>query len=573
MIDPSNPTQQELIALLQQGREAWNTWRSEHLELKLDFSGYDFSVLEPYQIRFGGMLLGDNVNFVSAKFGDIVDFAGTRFGSNCDFHRAIFGNDINFRGATFGNKTNFSSVVFSNDIDFRGATFGSNIDFSDATFGYYIEFRSVIFENDIDFTDATFGKKIIFKDATFGDSINFNDATFGNYTEFSNTTFGSNIDFSYTYFGSKIDFTNVAFVTGINFTHVIFGDEIEFKEAMFGNDVCFGEAKFGNKTDFSDVTFGSKINFNQVSFLGDLSLRGMNYGKSISFDGISIDGPTDWKENNLSNISIRDVDFKHVNMEGAIFDGANMLGAQNLTLDSTSIRNTRFDDNAKDHWSVLRRIYTGPNMIVTLLFLIAFSLPYVSKVGFWVTVNKSQHHVENTTAEMRQSVEDTARRFKIPQSQIDELLPSPQQIKNRSLCLNDECRDIRLWKLLVGLDKGVGVMLFVIGLILFNALKGLITVMVIPMREQEERTGYSPSYKTSLKVFGSDSFKESIKEAIGSKTPLSNLWKLWTNVNIRWGYAPFYQMHRIVKILFWFSTVAFLWNAFHWLSRTIWIPA
>ena len=62
-------------------------------------------------------------------------------------------------------------------------------------------------------------------------------------------------------------------------------------------------------------------------------------------------------------------------------------------LDQTHIRNTRFHPRARDPWSVLRRNYTGPNMVFVLLFTFAIFFPVIAKATFWSAVSRWQETV------------------------------------------------------------------------------------------------------------------------------------------------------------------------------------
>ena len=59
-------------------------------------------------------------------------------------------------------------------------------------------------------------------------------------------------------------------------------------------------------------------------------------------------------------------------------------------LDRTKTRNTRFHPRARDPWSVLRRHYTGPNMVFVLLFTLTAFLPVITKVVFWSGLSRWQ---------------------------------------------------------------------------------------------------------------------------------------------------------------------------------------
>lgn len=171
--------------LVEQGKEAWNLWRNENKDYRLNFSSMKF----PRQTSFVGFEFGDGVKFSGATFGDHVDFAGTTFGNGVYFSQATFGELVFFVKATFGDGVNFSGAMFGDDVNFIEATFGNGVDFSEATFC-----------DGVDFSRATFGDGVDFSKATFGTSLNFTACTFGIESLFDLLSIKGNIDFGYSSF-------------------------------------------------------------------------------------------------------------------------------------------------------------------------------------------------------------------------------------------------------------------------------------------------------------------------------------------------------------------------------------
>ena len=86
-------------------------------------------------------------------------------------------------------------------------------------------------------------------------------------------------------------------------------------------------------------------------------------------------------------------------------------------------------------------------------------------------------------------------------------------------------------------------------LILYNICRAVITWVAVPLRDQEERSGYSPSLRPNGESY----------------------WERMLNVNNAYGWLIW--PHRIVRILFWFAVVSFTVHAYHWLTLVVYIPA
>ena len=164
---------------------------------------------------------------------------------------------------------------------------------------------------------------------------------------------------------------------------------------------------------------------------------------------------------NGANLSLAD-------LHGAILSRANLsetvlLGTRGLRLDGQFIRNAQFSPRARDPWSVLRRNYTGPMILVHLLFLLAFLAPYATRAAIWTGVNRIQERMDLTPAEPTE--------------------------------------EWPLWMLLIGWDKGITYAGTAILLIAYNVLRALLTWWLAQLRDIEERSGFAPtwnSYKHSF---------------------------------------------------------------------------
>lgn len=240
--------------------------------------------------------------------------------------------------------------------------------------------------------------------------------------------------------------------------------------------------------------------------LRDANLKGANFLmanlsgahlNSANLEGVS------FNHANLKGASLFGGELKGANLTEANLDEVDLRAANNYILDNTRTRNTRFSPQSKDPWSILRSNYTGPAMLWTVLALIAATVPYIAKVLYWSAVNRSQ-------------------------VLSGEILT----------CENYDCYTVI--QLVLGFDKDALSWLIPSVLIAYNVLRGIITYKVAPMRDEEERSGYSPSWNGQ-----------------------GSVWR---------GYRLLYSMHKVVRKLLWIALAMFLYNSWIWLWQPIWVP-
>jgi len=222
---------------------------------------------------------------------------------------------------------------------------------------------------------------------------------------------------------------------------------------------------------------------------------------------------------NLFNANLRDAKLLAANLKNA-----NLRSASHLILDETIVTGASFGIDAQDPWSILRRNYSGSRLIFNLLFLVAFFSPYLAKVAFWAWVNRVQTYAEAIVNERTSAVG------------VDSGL-----IRNLSRCLAEQCDPMPAWQLIVGADKGWLFCVLAIALIAYNTLRAGITWRVASLREEEERMGCSPPWTGA---------------------------KWWQNYRLL-----FWAHQYFVRWVFWIAIIAFIYNAYDWLTRTVWIPS
>lgn len=183
---------------------------------------------------------------------------------------------------------------------------------------------------------------------------------------------------------------------------------------------------------------------------------------------------------------------EHAVLSNVSLTGADVRRATGLRFDSSLIRGLHIEGNAPDPWSVLRRSYSGPWFFIHATFLLAFILPYIGKV---LALTAADH--------ARQSM-----------GFVESTLPSFVHVE-----------EIPAWRVLVGLERGWWVPVLGLILLVYNAIRGVLTVRVGMLRDAEERAGISPGLREYM---GSQELEEeSILRWLANLAEQSAQWIVW----------------------------------------------
>jgi len=284
------------------------------------------------------------------------------------------------------------------------------------------------------------------------------------------------------------------------------------------------------------------------AILSGVKARGARWAGAI-VRGSQVGG-ADLRDADLREAEFQGSDLRRARLEGAILwtthlDEADLRDASGMRLDETIIRNSKFSPRSSDRWSTLRRHYTGPRYAVTLLLLVAFVLPYFAKAAGWVAAARTQEVLDVALTELDDRLAplgDSAVAAEIVGS-IREGLPIEGA---------PGWRKVRVWQLLLGVDKGLGYLLTTCLLLLYNILRGLLTWVVGPMRDAEERSGVAPPHR------------------IEGLTRAAKLVR-WLRGGWAESYAWLWLPHRVVSVLFVVAVGSFALHAANWLSLAIWL--
>ena len=142
---------------------------------------------------------------------------------------------------------------------------------------------------------------------------------------------------------------------------------------------------------------------------------------------------TNLQEANLFMANLQEAKLFATNLQGAKLYFADLTGAdlshigsghlwhvvwpfyrKPFLLDRTRVRETRFEHNVADPWSVLRRSYTGPSMVFVLLFSVVAFLPLILQTFFWIGVSRVEEQVVAASVVAIQKTADVLRPLHLP---------------------------------------------------------------------------------------------------------------------------------------------------------------
>ena len=168
-------------------------------------------------------------------------------------------------------------------------------------------------------------------------------------------------------------------------------------------------------------------------------------------------------------------------------------------------------------------------------------MPYIAKTLYLIAIHKTQY--EFLPRILDDVVKDDAAREQIK----DAIANIPQH-------------NYRIGELLLGFNETTWLAFIAVLLMVFNIGRLTLTYFVSPLREAEERSGYSPYYKDfhQYAVNANDSIWIIAKKRFD--------W-YWINMNHCYGWMI--PIHRVLKWLFWVSVISFIINAVYWLSSPI----
>ncbi len=362
--------------------------------------------------------------------------------------------------------------------------------------------------------------------------------------------------------------------------------DIDLSEADLGNanlsDSLIVNVNFKNAilngTNFSGSTFSS-VGFTNCHFSSTNLSKAFLYGADLSYS--KIDGHTNFTDANLSCADLNNTIIYSANMSGANLNLADLTGAsisysnfsncdlrgtKGLRLDYCNIREAQFTPVASrwwahlsnriirplhlwldrigrrkaaryldfpytynDPWSVLRQIYSGPRVLFLFFFVVLFTLPYLSRAILLSTVSSVEQRAIDSWAQGKGHWPNAHSAIARPGA---DAIPTPFEKPEDWIRAHSHPKP--LWMILLKWDRGVvWPSALAVLLIIYNIGIYCLITSVGPLRDEEERSGWSPEWKE---------------------------------------YSYLTWIHRMVTILFYVSFASFLWNSYELLNETVWIP-
>jgi uncharacterized protein YjbI with pentapeptide repeats len=242
---------------------------------------------------------------------------------------------------------------------------------------------------------------------------------------------------------------------------------------------------------------------------------------------------------NLTQAVLEYADLTGANLRGAKLGDADLRHVRGLRLDQTFIRDARFTPvaaplwsvlghfftrrvlrraggprSASDPWSVLRQSYAGPRLAFLLCALVAFVLPYVARIHTLSVLSQ----VESTLERGAGAAQKLA-----AESGVAEVPPGTvTDLKDRF-----EKGRRPVWWVLLKIDRGPAGSVLAALLILYNLCLAVLVRRVGPMRDEEERSGYSPAWASYRRLLWLHR-TATVLLAVSFGSFLVNCWELLT---------------------------------------------
>jgi uncharacterized protein YjbI with pentapeptide repeats len=327
-------------------------------------------------------------------------------------------------------------------------------------------------------------------------------------------------------------------IQGADFSSVILRETSFFRSSM-------QRVRFGGQ--LTEVDFGRAALTNVD--LRDCELLGCNLASAkvheSDFDNARLHVapgggvPTTLESCVLRGCSFADTDFTGCSVKSAVIADSDLRRAKGLVLDETVLIGTPTSADAKDDWSVLRRSYTGANMVFNLIAMMVFFAPFIFQTLYWSSFNQAQLELIRGLGAAEVELaripagEVHAKAIKALQASID---PQFQRCLlgpgGAAASDSPSCRPI--WQILLGLHEGWWAVVLSLTLLVYNMARLTLTWFVAPLRDEEVRTWHAPK---------------------------------------RAAYAWMIHLHRVVRVLIWVAVAAAFLHLVPHLFSPVWLSS
>jgi len=280
-------------------------------------------------------------------------------------------------------------------------------------------------------------------------------------------------------------------------------ENIRFDGATISHSVFTGESLNActfNRASLSDVEFRGNltaINFGRarltnVIFYDNIPFRNCHFQnaelESCRFEEGRFTS-CDLSRGKFRSVIFRGVDFGRSATYLAEFVNCDMRKTRGLRLDENLLSQSIFSAYAREPWSRLRRSYTGPKMAFNLIFLATFFTPLMISSFSWLEMNHAEQIANSEIVALRGrlvgQLSKSGMRADLQEALIKEL-------DSFKLCPDGGCRRYQIWELLLGFQRAGAFWIFSALLVAYNAARFVLTLLVGPLRAEEDRSSLSP---------------------------------------------------------------------------------
>ena len=197
-----------------------------------------------------------------------------------------------------------------------------------------------------------------------------------------------------------------------------------------------------------------------------------------------------FKDCKLNNSTFEGADLKECLFENSDLTNSNFEGVIKLKLSRCVIKEAKFSPRCRETFISLSRQYTGHNFLIVLFFTFLSLAPFILEAAFWSAIGEAQSDPDRNA------------------SLIDGVSESSKEgLRNLEGSIS-EGRSVHVWKLVLGLDEGVVAFILTILLLLYNVLRGAITVCVNNLQKNFERSFRTPSNNRLRRIRAANIFIE-----------------------------------------------------------------
>lgn len=301
---------------------------------------------------------------------------------------------------------------------------------------------------------------------------------------------------------------------------------------------------------------------------------------------------------NFTCADLAQVDLRGAKLHLANFEQTNVHGARGLLFNNNRVEGIHIGGRAQDPWSELRRKYTGPWFFVHLALLAVFFAPFIANASYLTGKSWLQQW----------SVQE----YHALDNRLPELAPIrtyQRELERRFLETHED--RLAVWTLL-GLNRGTFPLTLAALVILYNAIRGYLTLRVSTLRDAEERSSSTPKLeeyygscppcerdvrveaKHVLRIWWTSHFRKvETHSRPGQQFRHCLAFPRWLPVpkwaERRWDavyvlsrlgpprslvdWLGLYRLHCVASVLLVFALVAVLYNTALWVVETrLWVP-